>query len=219
MKRPTFGIGVDAVGAARGEAPGAARGWGRGWAGARSRACAKRVASRSRGLREARPCPGARRPAPSRGTRSPSLSPSSSQDSSNSLEPTMPYQYWWPNSWIVTISIDRGRRSNGQRVQTGVGVAARDEGRVLHAARALRRRPADRRPSASRTGRRRTRGRRRRAPPSSSGGSGRAPRSWPGCSSRRHGDGLERDLGLRHAELLRGPGAPAGRDVAGRVEA
>jgi hypothetical protein len=40
--------------------------------------------------------------------------PSSSQDSSNSLEPTMPYQYSWPNSWMVTSSTRR-MPSRGQR--------------------------------------------------------------------------------------------------------
>jgi hypothetical protein len=31
--------------------------------------------------------------------------PSSSHASSNSLVATMPYQYWWPNSCSVTISV------------------------------------------------------------------------------------------------------------------
>ena len=46
----------------------------------------------------------------------------------------MPYQYWWPNSWIVTTSIaaDPSERPAGQK---RVGDAARDERRVLHAAR------------------------------------------------------------------------------------
>ncbi len=45
-----------------------------------------------------------------------SLSPSSSQDSSNSFEPTIPYHHWWPTSWIVTTSIPR-TFVNGQRVR------------------------------------------------------------------------------------------------------
>src|SRR5689334_17985696 len=41
-----------------------------------------------------------------------SFRPSSSQDSSNSFEPTIPYQYWCPYSWTVTISIPRTPREN-----------------------------------------------------------------------------------------------------------
>jgi hypothetical protein len=41
-----------------------------------------------------------------------SLRPSSSHDSSNSLEPTIPYQYWCPYSCTTTISIPRIPRVN-----------------------------------------------------------------------------------------------------------
>src|SRR5262249_15635073 len=44
-----------------------------------------------------------------------SFRPSSSHDSSNSFDPTMPYQYWWPYSWMVTISTRRAP-SKGQPV-------------------------------------------------------------------------------------------------------